>query len=302
MSSMEKQFFPQGKDRKELLEKNSEAIQQYKKEEILNLKKQPGLLNFFRKTPHYRDTNSPLENGNSNYSLFFEAVLPEGQKNLRSYIESSLAEKKGAALGVEFGGIGSNLFRGFSKGFFKESVGVTLVDTRTNKEKTRDGHENLEHNLHHTVLEGDILSEDVYKNLENTLAHRKVDLIIERMYLGLEFMPAEPYKLSEALKKWYKLLDEGGILLVQTPVVFNNLLDRWAEMIRKNHGQEIEFQYVEGSHDASLEDTGYSSFRLRKLKGAPEELPLLDSRTVAMIPKWISNEKVDKKNWYLDSK
>lgn len=299
MSSMEKQFFPQGTDRKELLKKNSDAISKYKKEEFL--KKQSSWINFFKKKPHYRDTNSPLENGNSNYSLFFEAVLPEGQ-NLRSYIESSLAEKEGSAIGVEFGGIGSNLFRGFSKGFFKETIGVTLFDTRAEKEKTADERKNQEHNLHHTVVEGDILSEDLYKNLEDRLAQQKVDLIIERMYLGLEHMPVEPYKLSEALKKWYKLLDEGGILFVQIPVIFNNLLVAWADMIRKSHGQEIEFQYVEGSHDASLEDTGYSSFRLRKLKGAPEELPLLDPRTVATIPKWISEEKIDNTNWYLDSK
>src|SRR3989344_3050811 len=41
--------------------------------------------------------------------------------SLSMYIETILKEKKGKAVGIEFGGPGSRLFNGFTKGFFLKS-------------------------------------------------------------------------------------------------------------------------------------------------------------------------------------
>jgi len=221
---------------------------------------------------------------------------------MRSYIESSLDGKRGKALGIEFGGIGSNLFRGFSKGFFKETFGITLADHRKKWQAKLDEYKNSKHKLDHNAIEGDILCDDLYNNLEEKLNGQKVDLIIERMFLGLEFMPAEPYKLSKILEKWYEMLNEGGIMFVQPPVVFNNLLDKWAEMLHEKYSSTIEFQHEKGIHDAAGEDEGYSAFRLRKLTGAPKELPFLDPRTVATTEKWIPEKKEgeERRDWHLE--
>ncbi len=284
----EKPFFPQGKkEREDLLKLNHEKISEGAKEDKLK----------FKENHHYGDIDSYLEKGGTSFSYFFRNVLPEGQKNMKSYIESSLKERKGKALGIEFGGIGSNLFRGFSKGLFKGTFGVTLADHRNKIQKIKDTTLNSINALDHKVVEGDILSDSLYDNLEQKLDNQKVDLIIERMFLGLEFMPAEPYKLSNILGKWYKMLNEDGIMFVQPPVIFNNLLDKWAEMLKKEYSDTIEFKYEKGIHDAGASDEGYSSFRLRKLKGAPAELPFLDPRTVAQTEKWIPDEK--EKSWFL---
>ncbi|MFA6386189.1 MAG: hypothetical protein WCW04_00230 [Candidatus Paceibacterota bacterium] len=291
MINFEKQFFPQGKERKDLLKSNAEGINKAQEEDRLEM----------RENHNYGNIDSHLEKEGASFSYFFRNILPEGQKDLRSYVESSFKEKQGKALGVEFGGVGSNLFRGFSKGFFKETFGITLADHREKWKTKIDAYKNSKHKLDHNVIEGDILSDNLYDNLEEKLNGRKVDIIIERMFLGIEFMPAEPYKLSSILEKWYVMLNEGGIMFIQSPVVFNNLLDKWAEMLHDKYIDSIEFQYEKGIHDAAVENEGYSSFRLRKLKGAPKDLPFLDSKTVARTEKWISSEKEKSKNfdWYL---
>jgi len=69
-------------------------------------------------------------------------------------------------------------------------------------------------------------------------------------------------------------------------------------MLHEKYGDTIEFQYEKGIHDAAKEDEGYSSFRLRKLKGAPIELPFLDVKTVSETAKWTPENKKDNE-WHL---
>jgi hypothetical protein len=290
MFNLEKSLFPQGKERKDLLKSNEEIINKAQEENRLVM----------RKNHNYTNIDSHLEDKDANFSFFFRNVLPEREKDMRSYIESSLKEKQGKAVGVEFGGIGQNLFRGFSNDIFKETFGVTLADHRKKWKIKIDEFENKKRGVNHNVIEGDILSDGLYDSLNEKLKGRKVDLIIERMFKGIEFMPPEPYKLSQILGKWYEMLNENGIMFVQSPVVFNNLLDKWADMLHEKYNDIIEFQYEKGIHDAGIEDTGYSSFRLRKLNGAPKELPFLDSRTVSTIEKWTPLEKNKKYDWHLE--
>lgn len=288
MSNLEKSFFPQGKERKDLLKNNGEVIRDAQQEGQRMCD-----------SHYYNNRDSHLEYKDASFAFFFRNVLPEGY-NMRTYIESSLKEKQGKALGIEFGGVGQNLFRGFSEGFFKETFGVTLADHRKNLTMYIDKFKNKILDVNHNVIEGDMLSDNLYNNLEKKLKGRKVDLIVERMFKGIEFMPAEPYKLSKILGKWYEMLDENGIMFVQSPVVFNNLLDKWGEMLHEKYKDSIEFQYEKGIHDAGVENTGYSSFRLKKLQGASKELPFLDPRIVATIEKWIPENKNEKYDWHLE--
>ena len=217
----------------------------------------------------FEDLNSGLlDIGHS-----FWQVLPE-RTNLKDYIEGTLQERKGEVILVEFGGIAVELSSGFSPGFLKKSIGVVLVDHREPEQK---GHSFREETGQHKILEGDILSPKFYSGiLERELRKEKVDLIIERMIGGLRFIPDDPYILTKILKIWYKLLRERGIMFVQVNSTLRNLLTKWSKLIKSEYKDKIE---LEINFNSRL----FSVFRLRKLSGAPIELPLLDRNTLKGI-------------------
>ncbi len=64
---------------------------------------------------------------------------------------------------------------------------------------------------YHMVLTEDMFSLKLHDALTRELGGAKVDLIIERMGMGLEYVPAQPYFTAETLQDWYDLLNEGGI-------------------------------------------------------------------------------------------
>jgi len=266
--------FPIGKERKDTLEQSRKKIDRFKKtgkDEIL-LQRRYSWVNSSVDGPDEID-GQPFRNS-------FRDILPKQERSLKDYIEKVLAKRKGEAIGIEFGGIGSRLFSDFTPGFFAKSVGVSLVDHREPEKLAiiQKGDEKINHEL----LEGDIFTDETHDRLNKLLRGKKIDLIIERMASGLEFVPLEPYRVSKILQIWYKLLREGGIMLVQTPVEFNNLLTEWVTKIQKEYKDVIELEYQKGNNDRG---DPCSAFRLRKLPGAPEELPLLNPRTVRLTPK-----------------
>src|SRR3989344_3619327 len=236
--------FPIGKERKDTLEQSRKKIDRFKKtgkDEIL-LQRRYSWVNSSVDGPDEID-GQPFRNS-------FRDILPKQERSLKDYIEKVLAKRKGEAIGIEFGGIGSRLFSDFTPGFFAKSVGVSLVDHREPEKLAiiQKGDEKINHEL----LEGDIFTDETYD------------------------------RLSKILQIWYKLLREGGIMLVQTPVEFNNLLTEWVTKIQKEYKDVIELEYQKGNNDRG---DPCSAFRLRKLPGAPEELPLLNPRTVRLTPK-----------------
>ena len=67
----------------------------------------------------YLDNSDKLEDwGKGNLFDNFYSVI-EGEGSLKKYIENILQKKRSQAIGIEFGGLGINLFKGFSPGFFK---------------------------------------------------------------------------------------------------------------------------------------------------------------------------------------
>ncbi len=271
--------FPIGKKRKEIVEQI--------KKEAADFKTNNGLieiLDFEHYTWIDSSLDGPEESNGRSFLDSFRNVLPlEHRKSLRNYIETVLKKREGQAIGVEFGGIGSRLFREFTLGFFAKSVAVSLVDHRGWKSKL-DKLKERDKKIHHEVLEGDIFDFCTYESLNKLLNNEKIDLIIERMGRGLEFVPIEPYAISKILQVWYNLLREGGIMFVQTPAVFNNLLTAWVAKIQREFNGKIEIQYSKNSIYISA-GCDFSSFRLHKLPGAPNELPLLDPRVVQKITK-----------------
>ena len=269
--------FPIGKERKEEIRetyKNATSFQTRGNREIFDSK-------------HYTWIDSPLDGPNiidgKSFGKSFGYLLPEGEASLRNYIETTLARRKSKAVGVEFGGIGSRLFSEFTPGFFAKSVGVSLLDHRGRTDQLARLTER-DKKINHEVLECNIFDTETYNSLNKKLENKKVDLIIERMGKGLEFVPIEPYTVSRILQTWYDLLREEGVMFVQVPVVFNNLLETWVAKIKKELESVIEIEYQKGNSDAAIHGA-CSAFRLRKLPRAPSELPLLDPRTVRKIPR-----------------
>lgn len=266
--------FPTGQKRKKEVSSKIELADEF---EVTGLEK-------IIKNGHYTWVDSPLEETRSyiegrSFSDSFSYVLPEKNIGLKQYIEKSLEARKGKAIGVEFGGIGSQLFSGFSPNFFAKSMGVTLVDQRTHNNDEKSFQEDIR--INHEILINNILKSETYEYLKKWLNHEKIDLIISRMAAGLEFIPLEPYTTSKILEIWYELLNDGGIMFVQVPVEFNKLLVLWVEMIQKKFSEVIEIQFIQNRNNNSAPG---SCVRLRKLPGAPRKLPLLDPRTVNKIP------------------
>ena len=122
-------------------------------------------------------TNSSLLEGFSSFQNTFENILPEGEGNIKEYIETTLADKKGVAIGIEFGGPGSLVFRAFSDGFFAKTAGVNLHDDRI------DLYSDEERN--HTVIVGDMLANSTQAEVRKWLGEgNKFDLVFERLLGG----------------------------------------------------------------------------------------------------------------------
>ncbi len=265
--------FPTGKKRKEIVADNKDGIDSFKRvgKDLINNRY------------HYTVLDSGIS-GPHSFEESFTYVLPVGSEGLRDYIEKTLKNKKGKAIGIEFGGIGSKLFHEFSDKFFIKSIGVTLVDHRN--EATLSSLEKHDSEINHEVLQGNIFDQKTYDSLNKKLNSEKADLIISRMLKGVEFVPMDPYTVSKTLQTWYQLLNENGVMLVQAPIVFNELLVKWVEKIQKEYKGQISIDYKEGNLDAKVNNC--SVFRLSKLSGAPKELPLLSPKVVRNAEKYRS--------------
>jgi len=194
---------------------------------------------------------------------------------IQRYIESTLdpdGARKGTLVGVEFGGPGSQLFRGFAQNFFQETFGICLNDERGENLKE------LDEKFHHRVIAGDIWDSKLYRELTQKLEGKKVYLIISRIMGPLAEMNTNPYLWSWIGEKWYELLNTNGLLLAQyvkpgsgyTSRNQQDMRDRkikafiepWIEML------QTEYPALEAMRNGT-------AFRLHKTEAAPEKLPLL---------------------------
>ncbi len=182
----------------------------------------------------------------------------------KNYIEDTLKNNENKKLyAIEFGGSGSELFRGFSKDFFYKTIGICLKDLRKISEKFSDKLNN------HFVIEGDILDifdKKIYNDINKKFNMKKVDLIISRMMGAVYDFKKNEAILNNIARKWYSILNENGLMFVQfaLPKVEINteeLVHKWVGYINQNFKDKIEIQVEK------------NVFCLHKKFGAPEELP-----------------------------
>ncbi len=192
-------------------------------------------------------------------------------KIFQRYIEQTLSrEKKQDLTAVEFGGSGSQLFRGFTKDFFRKTAAVCLKDIRNQNQKNDDVKNN------HSVIEGDIM--DVQDNqllteVAQKLGTKKSDLIISRMFGLLKFIDRHPAILDRIIRKWYDMLNENGLMFVQFEpygLLPEHLKTR--EYIVKKWSDVIKEKFLEIDIQIQI-DEKMGVLRLHKKFGAPKELP-----------------------------
>ena len=241
----------------------------------------------------WRHYNTPLVNFGSSFSnvLPEEYITPAENKIIsgiefygeafKRYVEDTLSKSKNPdRYAIEFGGPGSRLFRGFTKGFFIKTVGVCLDDARHEDWETDDIVNN------HAVMEGDILhpkQNDLYHKINKFFKKKKADLIVSRMMKPAEEIEKHPVILDKVIREWYGLLNDNGLLFAQfdyflehNPSMYRRLegeifpepgrqserdVEAWAKKIRERFPNELDIQVDRGI------------IRIHKKAGAPAELP-----------------------------
>lgn len=226
-----------------------------------------------RNSEDWTATDSPLRDGGAYGSLSFQNafrhVLREGYEDLGKDVEDELSERKGKAVFLEYGGPGTTASAGFSKGFFKKTAGISILDSALNLGS-------------HTVISGDILSNKTQREVLQWLGNDRPDLIIERMQAGLAMNPGNHTVLYHTFKKMYEILNEGGIMLIQVPRRAYDVTSLWAHMLTRNFGDVIKTSlWPSESEYHKVTPLGKSQsdtviLRLRKLPGAPAKLPMLE--------------------------
>lgn len=196
----------------------------------------------------------------------------ESMQVFKSYIEDTLQSSRHERVGIEFGGPGSKLFSGFSKDFFKFTVGVCLKDIRSSTHKEEDD------KVNHVVSEGDLFdiqnTLQVKEVIKNKTGSDNADFIISRMCGPLNTLNLHPAVMHNTIKRWYDILSENGVMFIQYNYQDNleykdsdnprskedKVVMEWSRELEKNHPQ-IEVQVNAGI------------LRLHKKVGAPEKLP-----------------------------
>jgi len=133
----------------------------------------------------------------------------------------------------------------------------------------------------HSIVVGDMFTRETKAELRKKLGSDKVDILIERLVGGHSSIPLDENWLFINLNNWYGLLNEGGVMFVESPI-FNDSpktmesYQKWISQIMKENKDNIEiqnelreFQYFKQAY-----------LRLRKLPGAPANLPRLENTKV----------------------
>ena len=208
------------------------------------------------------------------FGATFLSSLPEeyykdklNLENLESffgkYIEETLSKSKGEThdlTAIEFGGPGSNLFKGFNGKFFKKTIGVCLKDIRDEDEKDYDEKHN------HFLVTGDIFDVQNTKlssSITETLGTEKVDLIISRMVGPLDYINPNPAILDRIIRNWYNMLNKNGLIFIQYQMSKKStgvVVEKWSTRVKEMF-PEIDISITT------------NTIRIHKKTGAPDKLP-----------------------------
>lgn len=183
------------------------------------------------------------------------------------YLQNNFKNKKEGITFVEMGGPGERLARdidGICK--IKKSFGMTLqigVDSAIDR-KQFDPKNVPEY---HKLIIGDMFLDETINELKENLKGEKIDLLIERMKGGTEFLgnaACYPVWYFKNLNSWYQMMNESGIMFIEVPELLHvdfPYVSKWFEKMGKTDG--IIFR-------SNLKK---SYFRIHKLHNAPQKLP-----------------------------
>jgi hypothetical protein len=199
------------------------------------------------------------------FNTFHKTI--EEYDSLQEYIENILKEKKGEAVGIEFGGLGINLFKSFTPGFFKQSIGVSLSDYRTEDGSLAGAScKEYKDSRKHDIIIGNIFDKDIYEKINKIIENKKVDFIIERMYGGLDNVPENYLIVMAILQKWYEMLNQGGVMFVEMPPFTIRVIQDWVALLQKStYKNELDVQF----------DEFRNALRIRKISNTLKQLPKL---------------------------
>lgn len=164
----------------------------------------------------------------------------------------------------------ASIFERIPSGIPKFGLAVSLEDMgnmRSDSQKERDRRLNIE------KLDGDIILPSTWRKIEKKLEGRKADLIMERAAGGTVTLPHNFGFYEFVLGRMWKMLNENGMLLLQTPplewyewggldVSISALALQWARLLKNNN---IDFVF-----DGSLH-----AMRIIRTPNSPEKLPFL---------------------------
>ncbi len=236
----------------------------------------------------YGSVDSALDSSASNnhsagatmYSTFYQII--DHHESLREYVENILQKHKGSAIGIEFGGLGINLFKSFTPGFFKQSIGVSLSDYRTEDGSLAGtSYKKYKDNREHNIIIGNLFKREVYNEIKMLIGDQKVDFIIERMLVGLQNVPRNFLVVMTILQKWYEMLNEEGIMLIEVPIFTNRVTDQWVKFLKSKHGKVLEVAF----------DPFRGALKIHKLRGAPRQLPKFNLKIAREMQELKSGDK-----------
>ncbi|MBI3632647.1 MAG: hypothetical protein HY225_04330 [Candidatus Vogelbacteria bacterium] len=198
--------------------------------------------------------NSGLLSGLHSFDKTFGGLYGEDHENIKEYIEDRLAAKRDNAVGVELGGIGSTLFKEFTPGFFKRTLGVSLTDSRSEEDKV------LDYKNNHHVLALDAFSSYGHREVQKWLGHEGADFIGEKMHAGSVGFSDNPDFLMSVINRWYKLLNKGGVMFLESPPIIDQkskeVIGGWLDSIN-NKNLDIKITY---KINADLKARGQGGF------------------------------------------
>lgn len=211
--------------------------------------------------------DSPLEE----YDIQFRKTLPENISSLAEYVKEIYKEKKGRLIGIELGGPGKKLFTGLAPEYFSKTAGFTLHNKLEGKKKdtSDEQHQVIEADVFSRRKDGDVL--DGYQKIEKWIKENgKADIIIEKMVAPIDALSAEYLLL--VIKRWYKLLNQGGTLFLELPLYsYGSKI----ETFLKKYEDIFDFQIIKKEKDSitrnGLEIAG-TYIRIRRLQGAPDSI------------------------------
>lgn len=151
------------------------------------------------------------DNSFSNYQRDFMEADGENkiEKRIQSLEEPVIVDLMGSTYALFT--LEESYFRQKKK---KKLIAVGMEDGRTETLQRREADRGI------IFLQGNLNTVQAWEDLTTTLADDKADIIMERGYGGLYYVPTRPlYHRIVMHRMWDMLRPDGGLLVVQTPPV-----------------------------------------------------------------------------------